>query len=83
MSDEKLNKIAKVLDATTEELKGYINEPIKMKCLNEACHLNLDKMCDNPVVLEGRAPCEGKDIKKKKHTKFKYSDFGYLFAKIE
>ena len=37
-----------------------------MKCLNENCPLNKNKKCDNPVVLEGRAPCYGKVRTQKK-----------------
>ena len=39
------------------------------KCLNQACPLNKNCMCDNPVVIRGDAPCYGKDLVKDKPKK--------------
>ena len=55
-----LIKIAKALDSTPEEISSQIDEEIKMKCLNQVCPLNSKRMCNNVVVLEGRAPCYGR-----------------------
>ena len=38
------------------------------KCLNQACLLNKNCMCDNPVVIRGDAPCYGRDKVKSKNA---------------
>lgn len=50
------------------------------KCLNECCLLNKNKMCDNPVVINGVAPCFGKDrVKSKSGKLLSGSDTKLLF----
>ena len=48
------------------------------KCLNQACLLNKNCMCDNPVVVRGDAPCYGRD---KVQSKPKRQGFDYYNTK--
>ena len=56
-----LERIASVLKVTVEDLLEDEKPNKKLKCLNQVCLLNNDKMCVNPMVLTGKADCFGKN----------------------
>ena len=62
-------------EAKTSEKSKEENTQINMQtnnasfeCLNQACLLNKNCMCDNPVVIRGDAPCYGRDKVKNKNA---------------
>lgn len=86
VNEIKVKKLADFLETTVEEISGEIKEDfgmpcIEIKCLNQVCPLNLECKCNNDVVLEGRAPCYGKD-KVQEKEKNNYRNTKILFGKI-
>lgn len=57
---EHIEKIAKVLKVSVDDLIEDEKPTKKLKCLNQVCLLNKDKMCINPMVLTDKAACHGK-----------------------
>ena len=58
----------KGFEKNIDDKTGKTNTQINMQtnnasfeCLNQACLLNKNCMCDNPVVIRGDAPCYGRD----------------------
>lgn len=83
LNEENLNRIADVLECSSQELKIEIieNDNKKMECRNEVCPLNKNKLCANSVVLSERAPCYGKDKVQAKEKKVKFNNTKALFVK--
>ena len=65
----------KGFEKNIDDKTGKTNTQINMQtnnasfeCLNQACLLNKNCMCDNPVVIRGDAPCYGRDKVKSKNA---------------
>lgn len=65
------------INQTNEKKKSEFNIKPKGKpfeCLNQACPLNKNCMCDNPVVIRGSAPCYGRNKVQDKPKKQNFID---------